>query len=84
MDFFFGGLFWGVLLILIGIGIILKVFFDINIPIFRTALALLLIYLGVTGYRYMTEEKEKKRIRGAFQYYLTASVVEEMLKKGAG
>ncbi|MGE5253047.1 MAG: CHASE2 domain-containing protein [Planctomycetaceae bacterium] len=38
------------------------------------------IYLGVTGYRYMTEEKEKKRIRGAFQYYLTASVVEEMLK----
>jgi adenylate cyclase len=38
------------------------------------------IYLGVTGYRYMTEEKEKKKIRGAFQYYLTASVVEEMLK----
>jgi adenylate cyclase len=38
------------------------------------------IYLGVTGYRYMTEEREKKKIRGAFQYYLTASVVEEMLK----
>jgi len=28
----------------------------------------------------MTEEREKKKIRGAFQYYLTASVVEEMLK----
>ncbi len=38
------------------------------------------IYLGVTGYRYMTEEREKKKVRGAFQYYLTASVVEEMLK----
>ncbi|KPK90204.1 MAG: hypothetical protein AMJ94_10025 [Deltaproteobacteria bacterium SM23_61] len=44
------------------------------------SLNLVLIYLGVTGYRYMTEEKEKKKIRGAFQYYLTASVVEEMLK----
>ena len=43
-------------------------------------LNLVFIYLGVTGYRYMTEEKEKKKIRGAFQYYLTASVVEEMLK----
>jgi adenylate cyclase len=43
-------------------------------------LNLVLIYVGVTGYRYMTEEKEKKKIRGAFQYYLTASVVEEMLK----
>ena len=44
------------------------------------SLNLVFIYLGVTGYRYMTEEKEKKRIRGAFQYYLTASVVEEMLR----
>ena len=43
-------------------------------------LNLVLINTGVTGYRYMTEEKEKKKIRGAFQYYLTASVVEEMLK----
>jgi len=44
------------------------------------SLNLILIYLGITGYRYMTEEKEKKKIRGAFQYYLTASVVEEMLR----
>ena len=44
------------------------------------SLNLVFIYLGVTGYRYMTEEKEKKRVRGAFQYYLTASVVEEMLR----
>ena len=38
------------------------------------------IYLGITVYRYMTEEKEKKKIRGAFQYYLTSSVINEMLK----
>jgi len=43
-------------------------------------LNLVLTYLGVTGYRYMTEEREKKKVRGAFQHYLTASVVEEMLK----
>jgi adenylate cyclase len=43
-------------------------------------LNLVLTYLGITGYRYMTEEREKKKIRGAFQYYLTASVVEQMLK----
>jgi adenylate cyclase len=41
---------------------------------------LVLTYLGITGYRYWTEEREKKKIRGAFQYYLTASVVEQMLK----
>jgi adenylate cyclase len=43
-------------------------------------LNLVLTYLGITGYRYMTEEMEKKKVRGAFQYYLTASVVEQMLK----
>lgn len=41
---------------------------------------ILLIYVGVTLYRYISEEREKKKIRGAFQYYLTPSVIEEMLK----
>jgi len=43
-------------------------------------LAMIAIYLGITVYRYVTEEREKKKIRGAFQYYLTASVVNEILK----
>ena len=38
------------------------------------------IYLGIAIYRYVKEEREKKKIRGAFQYYLTASVINEMLK----
>ena len=38
------------------------------------------IYLMITVYRYITEEREKKKVRGAFQYYLTASVMEEILK----
>ncbi len=43
-------------------------------------LTMMTIYLGITVYRYVTEEREKKKIRGAFQYYLTASVINEMLK----
>jgi len=37
-------------------------------------------YLAITIYKYVTEEREKKKIRGAFQYYLTSSVINEMLK----
>ncbi|MBN2438030.1 MAG: adenylate/guanylate cyclase domain-containing protein [Deltaproteobacteria bacterium] len=43
-------------------------------------LTMMAIYLGITVYRYVTEEREKKKVRGAFQYYLTASVVNEILK----
>jgi adenylate cyclase len=43
-------------------------------------LTMVTIYLGITVYRYVTEEREKKKVRGAFQYYLTASVVNEILK----
>jgi len=41
---------------------------------------ILAVYGGITIYKYITEEREKKKIRGAFQYYLTASVITEMLK----
>ncbi len=43
-------------------------------------LSILTVYVAVTIYRYITEEREKQKIRGAFQYYLTASVINEMLK----
>jgi adenylate cyclase len=43
-------------------------------------LTMFAVYLGITVYRYITEEREKKKIRNAFQYYLTASVINEMLK----
>ena len=43
-------------------------------------LTMMTIYLGITVYRYVTEEREKKKIRGAFQYYLTASVINEILR----
>jgi adenylate cyclase len=37
-------------------------------------------YLGVTLYRYIHEEKEKRMIKGAFQFYVTPSVVNQMLQ----
>ncbi|MDI6726611.1 MAG: adenylate/guanylate cyclase domain-containing protein, partial [Smithellaceae bacterium] len=40
----------------------------------------LFAYMGITVHKFFTEEKEKKKIRSAFQYYLTSSVINEMLK----
>lgn len=54
--------------------------YNLWLNIIYPALAMIVIYLGITVYRYITEEREKKKIRGAFQYYLTASVINEMLK----
>jgi len=44
---------------------------------------LLAIYVGITLYKYVTEEREKKKIRGAFQYYLSPAVITEILKDPA-
>ncbi len=76
----------GVLLILI----LLAVFAGTNTYLFARyntwlnliypVLTMMTVYLAITVYRYITEEREKKKIRGAFQYYLTASVINEMLK----
>ena len=41
------GVFIGVLFLLIGISILLKVFFHIHFPVFRTLLAIFVIYLGI-------------------------------------
>lgn len=38
------------------------------------------IYFSITIFKYFTEEKEKKKVRGAFQHYLNASVIENLLK----
>ncbi|MBI5508359.1 MAG: adenylate/guanylate cyclase domain-containing protein [Deltaproteobacteria bacterium] len=39
-----------------------------------------LTFVGVTVHGYLTEGKEKRKIRKAFQFYLTRSVVDEVLK----
>ena len=47
MSFFCSGMFWGSILILLGISVVLKAVFHINLPIFRLAFAAFLIYCGV-------------------------------------
>jgi adenylate cyclase len=43
-------------------------------------LVLVLVYTSLTVYRYLTEERERKKIKSAFTYYVSSSVVNEMLK----
>jgi len=43
-------------------------------------LTVVLVYTSLTVYRYLTEQRERKKIRGAFSYYVSSSVVNEMLK----
>ena len=43
-------------------------------------LEIIVIFVAITIYRYLTEEKEKRVVRNAFQFYLTKSVVDAVLK----
>jgi adenylate cyclase len=43
-------------------------------------LTVVIVYTAVTLYRYIVEEREKRKIRGAFSFYVNPSVVNEMLK----
>jgi len=42
-------------------------------------LTMITIFLFINIYRYITEEREKKKIKNAFQYYLTPTVINEIL-----
>jgi len=44
------------------------------------SLTIVMVYTGVTVYKYVSEERERKKIRNAFRFYLTSSVINEMLK----
>ncbi|HOT13452.1 MAG TPA: hypothetical protein PK252_01710 [Bacteroidales bacterium] len=41
------GMFWGLLLIVIGISLIIKIVFNIDFPIFRLIVAFIFIYIGI-------------------------------------
>jgi adenylate cyclase len=40
-------------------------------------------YTALTVYRYVTEERERKKIKGAFMHYVSPVVIEEMLEDPA-
>ncbi len=60
MDIFFGNLFWGILIILIGLSIILKGF-NINIPLVKSFVAIIIILIGV---RILVGSHHKPRTSG--------------------
>ena len=47
MGFLFSGIFWGIVLILLGGSIIINLVFHVHVPLFRILVALILIYLGL-------------------------------------
>jgi hypothetical protein len=47
MGFLFSGLFWGIIVILVGITLVLNVVAGVRIPLFRIVVGLILVYLGV-------------------------------------
>ena len=47
MGFIFTGIFWGILFLILGVTIILKAVFNINIPLIRIFIALFFIWIGI-------------------------------------
>jgi hypothetical protein len=47
MGFLFSGIFWGSILILLGLSVIIRITFNIHIPLARIIFALILIYFGL-------------------------------------
>jgi len=47
MEFLFSGLFWGLLLILIGLIVVINIVFKIEIPVARIIFGLLFVYIGL-------------------------------------
>ncbi len=43
-------------------------------------LEIALMYITTTLYKYMTEEREKRKVKGAFQHYLSPEVINQVLE----
>jgi adenylate cyclase len=54
--------------------------YDVWLNMVYPIFSIVIVYSGITLYKYVTEERERKKIRGTFQYYLSGPVIEEMLK----
>jgi len=73
-------LYIGLVLIWIAFVAAAFIFFGIWIElVFPLGLSLSL-YLGITGYKFIIEEKEKRWIRRAFSRYVSEEIMEEILK----
>ena len=54
--------------------------FNVWLNMVYPLLVLAITYTVLTVYHYVTEERERKKIKGAFQHYVAPIVIEEMLK----
>jgi len=43
----FDGIFWGIILIAVGVGFILRRYFPFQVPVFRLIIAVVFVYRGV-------------------------------------
>jgi adenylate cyclase len=46
----------------------------------RPIIGIIFCHIGVLTYRYLDENKDKRKIKGMFQHYISATVVNELLK----
>ena len=70
MGFIFSGMFWGIVLVLFGVSVIVNVVFHVHIPLMRIIFGLFLVYLGVqvlTGHRWHSFRNTCCRSESVFQ-----------------
>ena len=60
----------------VGVGI-----FSIPYTVARSGFLIGLTYISVTSWRFITEEKEKRWLKKAFEQYLSPVVITEIMKK---
>lgn len=71
----------GLILLYVGVSIWLFIAFRRLIPVAAPAFAVIVInYISVVTYNYLTEHKQKAMIKGAFSQYVPGSVVDELIK----
>jgi adenylate cyclase len=71
---------WGVLGFFVGGNYFLFTRAGLQLDLFYPLGEIVLVYLGVTIQNFLAEEKERLRIRKAFESYVAPTVVHEMLK----
>lgn len=69
--------------LLIGVSYVDRYYFfgnGIVVSIVFPLLMIVVLYVGLTFYKYMTEERNKREIRKTFQKYVSPAIVDEILK----
>ena len=64
----------------VGVALWMFASFQVWLLIVTPTVAVLAAHLGVTGYGYLTEGRERKFLRGAFSRYVAPEVVDQLVK----